>query len=118
MAKCIDVEGLNAWFGAFQALADVSQAVFGEVQHFLARRVARIREVEQLADITEAEARGLGSTDEAKAFEGLADEAPQATSWYRSSEPFSTLAFANAIDGFTVTTTGTISAGRRSSSSH
>src|SRR6266568_3975843 len=27
MAKRIDVEGLNAWFGAFQALADVSITV-------------------------------------------------------------------------------------------
>ena len=27
MAKRIDVEGLNAWFGSFQALADVSITV-------------------------------------------------------------------------------------------
>jgi uncharacterized membrane protein YgcG len=52
----------------------------------------------------------------AKAFEGLADQAPETMSWYRSSEPFSTLAFAHAIDGFTVTTTGTISAAAPSSS--
>jgi uncharacterized membrane protein YgcG len=52
----------------------------------------------------------------AKAFEGLADQAPSTASWYRSNQPFSTIMFAHAIDGFTVTTSGTISAAAPSSS--
>jgi hypothetical protein len=51
----------------------------------------------------------------ANAFEGLADPAVTGT-WYRSSQPFSTIAFASSIDGFTVTTSGTISAAAPSSS--
>ncbi|MCU1427083.1 MAG: hypothetical protein JWL83_1083, partial [Actinomycetia bacterium] len=52
----------------------------------------------------------------AKAFEGLADQAPDNLGWYQSSQPFSTFVFADAIDGFTVTTSGTISAAAPSSS--
>jgi uncharacterized membrane protein len=52
----------------------------------------------------------------AKAFEGLAAQPPQTGSWYLSSQPFTALAFADAIDGFTVTTAGTISASAPSSS--
>jgi uncharacterized protein (TIGR04222 family) len=51
----------------------------------------------------------------ARAFEGLADEAAT-SSWYRGNDPFTTIAFAHAIDGFTVTTSGTISAAAPSSS--
>jgi hypothetical protein len=51
----------------------------------------------------------------AKAFEGLA-AAPPTGSWYLSSQPFTALAFADAIDGFAVTTAGTISASAPSSS--
>ncbi|MCU1428211.1 MAG: hypothetical protein JWL83_2211, partial [Actinomycetia bacterium] len=35
----------------------------------------------------------------AKAFEGLADQAPDNLGWYQSSQPFSTFVFADAIDG-------------------
>ncbi len=52
----------------------------------------------------------------AKAFEGLADEPANNLGWYQSSQPFSTLGFANAIDSFAVTTSGTISAAAPSSS--
>jgi uncharacterized membrane protein YgcG len=52
----------------------------------------------------------------AKTFEGLADEPPDTTSWYAGSHAFTALAFADAIDGFTVTTAGTISAAAPSSS--
>jgi hypothetical protein len=51
----------------------------------------------------------------AKAFEGLAAQPPD-TGWYHSSQPFTAIAFAHAIDGFTVTTAGTISAAAPSSS--
>jgi hypothetical protein len=52
----------------------------------------------------------------AKAFEGLAAQPPDTTSWYHSSNAFTALAFADAMDGFTVTTAGTISAAAPSSS--
>jgi uncharacterized protein (TIGR04222 family) len=54
----------------------------------------------------------FGLTDKwAKAFEGLAtDPATMAgMAWYASSRPFSTQAFAEAVDGFTVATSGAIS---------
>jgi uncharacterized protein (TIGR04222 family) len=50
----------------------------------------------------------FGCTDKwAKAFEGLA--LPADTSWYVSSRPFVYASFAAQMDGFTVTTSGTIS---------
>jgi uncharacterized membrane protein len=52
----------------------------------------------------------------ARTFEGLAAQPPDTTSWYHGSQVFTALAFANAIDGFTVTTAGTISAAAPSSS--
>jgi uncharacterized membrane protein YgcG len=52
----------------------------------------------------------------AKTFEGLADRPPDTSSWYTGSQAFTALTFANAIDGFTVTTAGTISAAAPSSS--
>jgi uncharacterized membrane protein len=49
----------------------------------------------------------FGCTDKwAKAFEGLA--LPEDTSWYVSSHPFLYASFAAQMDGFTVTTSGTI----------
>lgn len=49
----------------------------------------------------------FGCTDKwAKAFEGLA--LPEDTSWYVSSRPFVYASFAAQMDGFTVTTSGTI----------
>jgi uncharacterized protein (TIGR04222 family) len=49
----------------------------------------------------------FGATDKwAKAFEGLA--LPADTSWYVSSRPFLYASFAAQMDGFTVTTSGTI----------
>jgi uncharacterized membrane protein YgcG len=52
----------------------------------------------------------------AKTFEGLADQPPDTSTWYTGSHAFTALAFADAIDGFTVTTAGTISAAAPSSS--
>jgi uncharacterized membrane protein YgcG len=52
----------------------------------------------------------------AKTFEGLGDRPPDTSSWYTGSQVFTALAFADAIDGFTVTTAGTISAAAPSSS--
>jgi uncharacterized protein (TIGR04222 family) len=44
----------------------------------------------------------------AKAFEQLGEAGPDTASWYVSSRPFALAQFAHAIDGFTVTTSGTI----------
>ncbi|HEX6230684.1 MAG TPA: DUF2207 domain-containing protein, partial [Actinomycetota bacterium] len=53
----------------------------------------------------------FGCTDRwAKAFEGLERAAPQDTSWYVSSRPFVYHEFADQLDSFAVTTSGTISA--------
>jgi uncharacterized membrane protein len=52
----------------------------------------------------------------ARTFEGLAAQPPDTTSWYVGSNTFTALAFADAMDGFTVTTAGTISAAAPSSS--
>jgi uncharacterized membrane protein YgcG len=52
----------------------------------------------------------------AKAFEGLAAQPPDTTYWYHGPNTFTALAFADAMDGFTVTTAGTISAAAPSSS--
>jgi hypothetical protein len=45
----------------------------------------------------------------ANAFEQLGEARPDTASWYVSSRPFALAEFAHAIDGFTVTTAGTIS---------
>jgi uncharacterized membrane protein YgcG len=51
----------------------------------------------------------FGATEKwARAFRGLEGEPPDTSSWYRSSTPFEYLAFSNAIHGFTVTTSGTL----------
>jgi uncharacterized membrane protein len=44
----------------------------------------------------------------ARAFEGLDGEPPDTSSWYPHSGVFNALIFSNAIDGFTVTTSGTL----------
>jgi uncharacterized membrane protein YgcG len=44
----------------------------------------------------------------AAAFAGLDDQPPDTSSWYVSSAPFTFLAFSGAIDGFTVSTSGTL----------
>jgi uncharacterized protein (TIGR04222 family) len=44
----------------------------------------------------------------AAAFAGLDDQPPDTSSWYVSSVPFTFLAFSSAIDGFTVSTSGTL----------
>jgi uncharacterized protein (TIGR04222 family) len=44
----------------------------------------------------------------AAAFAGLDDQPPDTSSWYVSSTPFTFLAFSSAIDGFTVSTSGTL----------
>jgi uncharacterized membrane protein YgcG len=51
----------------------------------------------------------FGATEKwARAFEGLAGEPPDTSSWYRSSVPFQYVAFTHAVDGFTVATSGTL----------
>jgi uncharacterized protein (TIGR04222 family) len=51
----------------------------------------------------------FGATDKwARTFAGLDGEPPDTSSWYRSSTPFEYLAFSSAINGFTVTTSGTL----------
>lgn len=53
----------------------------------------------------------FGATDKwARAFEGLAQGAPEDTGWYVSSRPFVYHEFADRLDSFAVTTSGTISA--------
>jgi uncharacterized protein (TIGR04222 family) len=44
----------------------------------------------------------------AAAFAGLDDQPPDTSSWYVASTPFTFLAFSSAIDGFTVSTSGTL----------
>ena len=44
----------------------------------------------------------------AAAFAGLDDQPPDTSSWYVSSTAFTFLAFSSAIDGFTVSTSGTL----------
>jgi uncharacterized protein (TIGR04222 family) len=44
----------------------------------------------------------------AAAFAGLDDQPPDTSSWYVSSAAFSFVAFSSAIDGFTVSTSGTL----------
>jgi uncharacterized protein (TIGR04222 family) len=44
----------------------------------------------------------------AHAFEGLDGEPPDTSDWYPHSGAFNALVFSNAIDGFTVTTSGTL----------
>jgi uncharacterized protein (TIGR04222 family) len=44
----------------------------------------------------------------AAAFAGLDDQPPDTSSWYISTAPFTFLAFSSAIDGFTVSTSGTL----------
>ena len=59
----------------------------------------------------------FGCTDKwARTFAGLDQEQLATGGWYVSSHPFDALLFANAIDGFAVTTSGTIAAATPSSS--
>ncbi len=44
----------------------------------------------------------------AAAFAGLDDQPPDTSAWYIASTPFTFLAFSSAIDGFTVSTSGTL----------
>ena len=44
----------------------------------------------------------------AAAFAGLDDQPPDTSSWYVASAPFTFLAFSSAIEGFTVSTSGTL----------
>ncbi len=51
----------------------------------------------------------FGATEKwARTFAGLDGEPPDTSSWYRSSTPFEYVAFSSAINGFTVTTSGTL----------
>ncbi|MEX2100265.1 MAG: DUF2207 domain-containing protein [Acidimicrobiia bacterium] len=51
----------------------------------------------------------FGAVDKwARAFAGLAAAPPDTSSWYRSTTPFEYIAFSSAIDGFSVTTSGTL----------
>jgi uncharacterized membrane protein YgcG len=59
----------------------------------------------------------FGATDKwAKAFAGLDGEPPDTTYWYRSTTPFQFVAFSNSINGFTVTTAGTLTSSPPSTS--
>jgi uncharacterized membrane protein len=59
----------------------------------------------------------FGLTDKwAKAFEGLAGE-PDTSGWYVGSRPFTYAALADSMDGFTVTTGGTLASTPSSSGS-
>jgi uncharacterized protein (TIGR04222 family) len=53
----------------------------------------------------------------ARAFEGLDGEPPDTSSWYPRQGAFNALLFADAVDGFTVTTAGTLTSVPASSSS-
>ncbi|MGH9026643.1 MAG: DUF2207 domain-containing protein [Acidimicrobiia bacterium] len=60
----------------------------------------------------------FGCTEQwAHAFEGLAAAEVDTSSWYVSSHPFTYMGFANTMDDFSVSTSGTISASPPSSSS-
>jgi uncharacterized membrane protein YgcG len=60
----------------------------------------------------------FGATDKwAKAFAGLDDEPPDTSSWYHGTTPFTIATFAYAIDGFTVSTAGTLTSTPPSTSS-
>jgi uncharacterized membrane protein YgcG len=51
----------------------------------------------------------FGATEKwARTFQGLEGEAPDTSYWYRSSAPFEYMAFSNAVHGFTITTSGTL----------
>ena len=51
----------------------------------------------------------FGAVDKwAHTFAGLAGEPPDTSYWYRSNAPFQYVAFSNAINGFTVHTSGTL----------
>jgi uncharacterized membrane protein YgcG len=59
----------------------------------------------------------FGATEKwARAFEGLAGEPPDTSSWYRSTLPFQYLAFSDAVDGFTIASSGTLSSSPPSTS--
>jgi uncharacterized protein (TIGR04222 family) len=51
----------------------------------------------------------------ARAFEGLGDEAPDTSSWYSAQHPLDYAAFSVAIDGFAVTSAGTLTSSPASS---
>jgi uncharacterized membrane protein YgcG len=53
----------------------------------------------------------------AQAFAGLDDQPPDTSGWYRSSTPFTVVAFSSAIDGFTVSSAGTLASTPPSTSS-
>jgi len=60
----------------------------------------------------------FGATDKwAKAFSGLDDQLPDTSTWYRSSTAFSVVTFSHAIDGFTVSSAGTLTSTPPSTSS-
>jgi uncharacterized protein (TIGR04222 family) len=60
----------------------------------------------------------FGCTEKwARAFEGLSAEELDTATWYTSSHPFTYVTFASAMDDFSVSTSGTISASPPSSSS-
>ncbi|HEX6310469.1 MAG TPA: DUF2207 domain-containing protein [Acidimicrobiia bacterium] len=60
----------------------------------------------------------FGATEKwAKAFAGLDDRPPDTSSWYHSSTPFTVFAFSSAIDGFTVSSAGTLASTPPSTSS-
>jgi uncharacterized membrane protein len=51
----------------------------------------------------------FGATEKwARAFEGLAGEPPDTTYWYRSTTPFQYMVFSDAVQGFTISTSGTL----------
>lgn len=59
----------------------------------------------------------FGCTEKwAEAFEGLDVELSETTTWYRSSDPFSPIAFSNSIGYFSTMSTGTFAAAAPSSS--
>lgn len=59
----------------------------------------------------------FGATEKwARAFSGLDDQPPDTSSWYVSSHVFTFAAFSSAIDGFTVSTSGTLTSTPPSSS--
>jgi uncharacterized membrane protein YgcG len=51
----------------------------------------------------------FGATEKwARAFEGLAGEPTDTTYWYRSATPFQYMVFSDAVEGFTMSTSGTL----------
>ena len=60
----------------------------------------------------------FGATDKwARAFSGLDDQLPDTASWYVGTTPFSVATFSHSIDGFTVSSAGTLTSSPPSTSS-